>query len=356
MSRRALSLVVCMLGCSHDPPRIPPGLSGTGFSLTEIGSAADGLASPTGLAFAPDHPDELWVVNRASNGVVIFYDPGKSTQHSEARVDRYAQHFMIAVSSLSFGDDNHFSTCQDSLDVWNLHPIPPDDYMGPTLWDANLDVFAEVGQAYPKVDGLEGSHIDMLHESPLCMGIAHDHDNVYWAFDGMNGHIVRYDFVHDHGPGGSNHSDGRVRRYPDAMVHRAEGISSQLAFDADRGLLYIADTGADRVMRLDTSVGTPAPIEVPPPMESLAEYMQVLGLRYDTLVASLPSPSGLVIEDDGVYVGSADSGEIIAFDHDGHETARISTGHPGIRGLTIGPDGHLYFVDELQNTVVRVDS
>ena len=357
MSNRHVLLTLSLLtgACSHSaPPPPPPGFTGS-FSLTEISTAADGLASPTGLQFAPDHPDQLWVVNRATNGVVIFFDPGQPTQHSEARVDRYAQHFMIAVSSLSFGDDNHFGTCQDSLDVWNLHTISPDDYMGPTLWNADLDVFAELGQAYPKVDGVEGSHIDMLHESPLCMGIAHEHDNVYWAFDGLNGHIVRYDFVHDHGPGGSNHSDGRVRRYPDAIVHRVADIASQLAFDADRQLLYVADSGADRVMRLDTTSGTSAPMEVPQPSESLAECVQMLGITYDTFVANVPKPSGLVAQGDGVYVASADSGDIIAFDRNGRETGRVATGHAGIRGMTIGPDDRVYFVDELENKVMRVD-
>ena len=49
------------------------------------------------------------------------------------------------------------------------------------------------------------THYDMLHESPLCMGIAHDPEvatpfgNVYWAFDGLNGTLMRYDFQEPHG-------------------------------------------------------------------------------------------------------------------------------------------------------------
>ena len=37
----------------------------------------------------------------------------------------------------------------------------------------------------------------MLHESPLGMGIAHDHDNVYWYNDGFYNELVRYDFQQD---------------------------------------------------------------------------------------------------------------------------------------------------------------
>ena len=67
-------------------------------------------------------------------------------------------------------------------------------------------------------------HTDMLHESPLCMGIAHDHAavsrgpqggtgyrNVYWAFDGGHRQLVRFDFESDHGPGSIDHSLANVR-------------------------------------------------------------------------------------------------------------------------------------------------
>ena len=50
----------------------------------------------------------------------------------------------------------------------------------------------------------------MLHESPSCIGIAHDPEvttafgNVYWAFDTTgnreNGQLVRFDFQQPHGP------------------------------------------------------------------------------------------------------------------------------------------------------------
>ena len=89
------------------------------------------------------------------------------------RVDFFARHFMDKVSSISFGAGNEFASCQESHDEWNDQPQAPDNYMGPTLWLADLDIFAKVNQDYPG-NGKEGSHIDMLHESPLCMGIAWD--------------------------------------------------------------------------------------------------------------------------------------------------------------------------------------
>ena len=49
-------------------------------------------------------------------------------------------------------------------------------------------------------------HFDMLHESPLCMGIVHDpetatpYGHVYWAFDGLDAMLMRYDFERPHMP------------------------------------------------------------------------------------------------------------------------------------------------------------
>jgi DNA-binding beta-propeller fold protein YncE len=295
-------------------------------------------------------------VNQGSNGVVIYFDPGTPAQHTEARVDRYAEHFMSMVSGIAFGTSNHFATCQESRNPWYFHPQAPDDDMGPTLWTADLAIFATVGQAFPHEKGTpEGSHIDMLHESPLCMGIAHQENNVYWAFDGLNGHIVRYDFAKDHGPGGTAHSNGRVRRYVEATVTRMENVASQLAFDSSSGQLYIADTGAGRITRLDTRSGNVSPTMTPPQMEPLAEYSRVTGTRYDVLVAGLGHPSGLILWGGRLYFSNVDNGDIVSLDLTGRELGRIATRARSIMGLTIGPDGKLYYVDPDANIVTRVD-
>src|SRR5689334_9945248 len=74
-----------------------------------VGTAADGLAAPSDLAFAQD--GKLWVVNRTTNGVVIYTAPGEKTQSAEARVDRYAEHFMMKPTGLAFGEGDRFATC-----------------------------------------------------------------------------------------------------------------------------------------------------------------------------------------------------------------------------------------------------
>ena len=73
-----------------------------------------------------------------------------------------------------------------------------------------------------------GSHYDMLHESPLCMGIAWEKDNVYWVFDGHNQSIARYDFQEDHGMGFDDHSDGIIGKYVTGEIQREPDIPSHL--------------------------------------------------------------------------------------------------------------------------------
>ncbi|HWB74863.1 MAG TPA: hypothetical protein VG755_07900, partial [Nannocystaceae bacterium] len=236
-------------GSDGGTPTDVPELGGT---FTVIGTSADGLASVRDLDFPPDHPDQLWTANADIHGVVIYFDPGESAQDSEVRVDYYGRHFMATVSSLSFGVGNEFASCQESRDEWNGVEQYPDDFMGPTLWSADLDIFAMVHQGN---DDGEGSHLDMLHQSPLCMGIAWDQGNAYWVFDGLNGHVVRYDFQSDHGPGGGDHSDGSTRRFLNATLTRREGVPGHMALDHDSAKLYVADTGAGRVMWLDTLSG-----------------------------------------------------------------------------------------------------
>lgn len=136
-----------------------------------------------------------------------------------------------------------------------------------------------------------GSHLDMLHESPLCMGIAWEKENAYWVFDGcggsqaqadksghpISGHgenfellasnlaaveeelerkncedlgdIVRYDFRVDHGAGFDDHCDGLIERYAIRQVRRADGVPSHMLLW--QGQLFIADSGNHRVARLD---------------------------------------------------------------------------------------------------------
>jgi hypothetical protein len=362
-------LLVFFCGCNHNPGGSgggggaggSGGATGSGSvpelgsspTLTVVGTTHDGLSVPRDLKFDPAHPEQLWVADEALNGIVLFTHPGEASQTAEVRVDFFARHFMIKVSSISFGAGNEFASCQESHDEWNDQPQQPDNYMGPTLWLADLDIFAMVNQAYPG-NGKEGSHIDMLHESPLCMGIAWDHDNVYWAFDGENGHIVRYDFQMDHGPGGSDHSDGIVRRYLDATVVRVPEVASHMILDHATGMLYVADSGNSRVMRLDTTSGTNTGA-LPPPAELLVEYSKFEGAKWTQFAGGFGAPSGIALKDGRVFVSDYATGEVKAFSLAGDLLGTLATGHAGIMGITFGPDGKLWFADGKGQVVVRVD-
>ena len=280
-----------------------------------------------------------------SRSTLIATSSGSSTERPTACTS--CRRPALRRSESSHGVEGRFATCADSRDEWNEGPLPkPDDFMGPTLWTSDLSIFAKVGQAFPKPSGApEGSHLDMLHESPHCVGIAHERDNVYWVFDGLNGNVVRYDFQKDHGPGGASHADGIVRRYPETKVKRIEGVVGHVIIDGTS--LYVADTGGGRVLRVDLTTGSVN--GKLPPEELLAEYTKVEGVKVEVLASGLREPSGIAVHDGRVYVGEHATGDIVVI---GGE--RIATGAKGLAGLAF-QNQKLFFVDEVGKRVVRVD-
>lgn len=340
--------------CEQAPPPPPvapavvPELGGEATrQLTVIGSASDGLDGPRDLAFNPAREGELWTVNLGFDGVVIFHGAGTSQQRAEVRRDSHADHFMAQPSALAFGAGDTFASCQESVNGGN-------DFMGPTLWSSDLSIFARRNQE--SWSPLLGSHLDMLHQSPLCMGIAWaGSGNGYWVFDGYHGHVVFYDFQHDHGPGYDDHSDGIVRFYPEARVVRRRGIAGHLVLDPASGWLYVADPGNGRVIRLDTATGFRA-AALRATNEPLAELSRMSGATVETFATGLSAPSGLELRDGRLFVADFGTGDIVAFATDGgQELGRVSTGAQGIMGLAFGPDGKLWYVDAVGSSVVRVD-
>ena len=306
-----------------------------------VATTNDGLNIPRDLEFHPDRPNELWTVNKGSEGVVILFDPDTPKAKAEKRDDMARSHFMAQVSSLAFGAADTFATCQESR---NGVGDSGDDFMGPTLWPGDLDIFAAVNQN-PWGDKL-GSHLDMNHQSPNCMGIAHDSGNAYWVFDGHNGHVVYYDFQQDHGPGNDDHSDGIVRRYTEATVSRVAGIPSHMVLDKDSGLLYIADTGNSRIMVLDTNSGS-FERRLPLVNEPLAEFSEYTNAKVREFAENSPlrRPSGIALSGNTLFVTDNSTNEIIAYDLDGNELDRISSPAEELAGITVGPSGNIWLAD-----------
>jgi hypothetical protein len=360
-----------------------------GAALTVVATAADGLETPRDLAFHPERP-ELWTVNRAFDGTVRFVDAGESTQRAIKQIDGFSNHFMAEVSALDFAPDGFFTTCQESRNTYGGRSRP-NDFMGPTLWDSDESIYAVMHQpprewgameiaaliesAMCRLDGdvrpslaapaapaetqqqMLGSHMDMLHQSPLCMGVAHQEGNAYFVTDGFNGHVVWYDFVEDHGPGGDDHSDGLVRRYPEAEYTYVADVPAHMDLDAASGWLYYADTGAGVVRRLDTGTGRVA-MRLPPRNEPLAEFSAMSGVEVEVFATGLQQPSGIAIHHDFglLLVTDHADGALWAFGlADGRARGRLDTGASGIMGVTVAPDGAIWFVDGIANQLVRVD-
>lgn len=326
-------------------------------TIDVIATADEGLNIPRDLDFNPwaDSP-ELWVVNRADDSTTTIWDPGTPDQYSVHLIDPYALHFMEEVSSIDFGQPGMFGTCQESRNTYNGQGAP-NDFMGPSLWPSDMDVYARTNPDAVAFVGFDlGSHLDMQHESPLCMGIVWERDNVYWVFEGLTSSIARNDFGLDHGPGYDDHSDGVVARFGINDVRRVADVPSHLVFDHDTRFLYIADTGNARVAMLDANsaeMGRRLPVVEPGTELMLADHDPITSVfEHDELTR----PSGLAQDGDVLFVGDNATGRIWAIGLDGEVIDYLDTGLPdgALMGIEVGPDGNLWVVDAVENRVLRI--
>lgn len=339
-----------------------------GLLLTPV---FEGLSawSATDLEFNPEVSGELWTTLRqfpmdapctqavrtgcsALEGQVAIIS-GADSDAPSARIERdgNAWHFMRRPSSIAFGDNGNLATCGEAR-TGNFEDQEI-DFHGPVLWSSDPTIFG----ARP-LEGQNGTHLDMLHSTPWCMGIAHEEDNIYWAFNGQIGALDRYDFKLPHVIGGEDHADGEVLRYAEGALSRVPEVPSHLALDRQRDLLFVADTGNERVVQLNIQSGRPG--------AEIQEYdgMQVHHLMEDaellTFVAEgeLQLPSGVTLHESLVLVTDHASGKIHAFDSSGQAVRAVDTGlgAGALSGITVGPDGKAYLADMLEGRVYRIDS
>lgn len=306
------------------------------------------IKDPWDLDFNFERPDELWVINHSiesvGGSVTIFFEAGTDGQSFERKTDGNAWHFMSLPSAIAFGDNGNFATTTAVKDANHSGGT----FTGPSLWSGDLSIFAEPS-------GGNGSHLDMLHGSPHSMGIAHEKDNVYWVYDGYHEHIVRYDFVDDHGPGNDYHGDALVHRYGDVEVKWNPDAPSHMILDKTSGWLYIADNGNKRIIRMDINSGVKKS-DLPLINEPLEEHWEMGDTKWEVFAETgLSAPAGIELVDNRLFVSDFDTGEIIAYDTESKsELARISTGSAGIMGLKVGPDGKLWFVNQADDELVRI--
>ncbi|MEC8142654.1 MAG: thrombospondin type 3 repeat-containing protein, partial [Candidatus Thermoplasmatota archaeon] len=338
---------------------------GVGFNEVVIADSTDYLNDPRDLEFHPGRVNELWVANRATDTITIVENTGLENQTSQNRADSHRNHFLEEVSAISFGAyhpefDYQWGSAQESRNTYNGQ-ANPNNFMGPALWPSSLNHFAVENQNTG--NGLLGSHIDMLHESPYGVGIAHDYDNVYWYNDGYYGELVRYDFQADHDTGEHDHSDGIVRRYIEVQLTHSFGTPSHMVLDKSNGILYIADAGANRLVWVntdDTTTTTTSIMNDPTQLEPLAEYSEITNVEWGVLATGLNRPSGIALADGQLFVSENGNGKIVAYDLASNgksavQLDKIQTTASSIMGLEVGPNGHLYYVDNGRDKVVRID-
>ena len=220
--------------------------------------------------------------------------------------------------------------------------------MGPTLWTSNIQDF----------EGGHPSHHDMLHNSTNGVGIAWQSQNIYWIFDGGHGSLTRYNFNQDHGPGGTDHSDGAVHRFVDGQMGYVPGVVSQLVYDQERERLYAADTAHNRIVALNPATGGDGGA-IEPNYDGIVQR-HVSGATLTTLVdgadAGLTAPAGMELVNGVLYVGDNQTGRVYAFNRDGEMLDWIDLGLPAgaLNGLTMDGQGRLYVVNTTANEVWRL--
>ena len=323
--------------------------------------------SATALAFDPLREGELWVTLRqfpSNEPCLMIATDGCSALEGEVALvkqatspaptmtlekDGNAWHFMRRPTAIAFGDNGNLSTCGEArTDNYEDEAI---DYAGPVLWSSDPTIFGVTPGP-----GQNGTHIDMLHESPFCMGIAFDHDNAYWAFNGQAGSLDHYDFHAPHVVGGEDHSDGELERYVTGELSRVPEVPSHLALDSARRELYVADTGNGRVLRLAVDTGRRG-ADVPA-LDPIQIHYQVDGAQLDTVVppGTLVAPSGLTLTGDALIVTDNATSWIWWFSRAGDVLGHVDTGLAAgsLSGITVGPDAQLYLSDLKTGNAYRV--
>jgi len=333
------------------------------WNVSTVLTENDGILRPIDLDFNSSYfnSNDLWVVNSANNGfhtVTIAHDIATPKQSIVSKADSRRGHFMWRTQGIAFGTNGTFATAQNGQQGTYLG-VNYDQYlfMGPTLWSADTAIFASKHQG---VTPMLGSHLDMLHQSPFNLGIAHDNGNKYWVSDARYNDICSYDFQNPHEVGGTDHRDGIIRRYKDVSVNTGNyGIPAHLVLDKESNWLYYIDAGNKQVKRLDIKSGAVGEeLDMPPfSAELIQSYKEVIGGIVEIVVpASTETPVGIDIRDGILYVSYYDTGNIrlYSIQNNFSEIETISTNSPGVMGLKVSQNGEIWVVNHDNSSVLKI--
>ena len=321
-----------------------------------IADASHQIRTPQDLDFHPERESELWVLNKGNvntgGNTVLLFNAGQNNQSHQLLKDGNTWHFLSMPTAMEFGENGNWGSSSGVIDANHSGGT----FAGPTLWSGDLSIYAVVGN--PPTKETNGSHLDMVHQSPYTMGIAHEVDNAYWLFDGYNGNLIRYDFKLPHVPGGHYHGDAQLFRHTDVKLKKSiDDLPSHMVLDKKSGWLYIAETENSRILRFNINSGDFARDLTPAHNEPLAKYAEYNNSQWEVFYdKDLSKPVGIEISENRLFVSDYETGEIIAFDTMGkEEIERIQTGSNGILGLAVDNNKRIWFVNELNNNVVLVN-
>ena len=343
-----------------------------------------GLNTPRALSF--NGANEIWIATAGDDSLrlVTLDDATKATATTSRSVtDRAKYHYLDKVSQIAFGLDGNFATCQESSNDYDGMKTS-NYFMGPTLYDSGIvptseDINIDLNGEKCDVRTYDQSskscfltHEDMLHATPLCMGIAHDgesqtsYGNVFWAFDGYHGTLVRYDFEKPHGPKSLDHDLANVRRYDEVQLKREADVPSHIVVDSATRAVYVADTGNNRIIVLNADSGRFAynarsdlggEYTSWSSQKASFEYSVFGCAQFRTFIEGLNKPSGIAVHENVLYVSEYSSGKIKAFQKTSGELLdTFETGSMALGGIAFQPSSNkLWYVCRSSNSLRYID-
>ena len=129
----------------------------------------------------------------------------------------------------------------------------------------------------------------------------------------------------------------------------------------DRGsdLLYVCDTGNNRIIRMNINSGS-INYSLTPYGENIEGYYSMYNAEYETVIDSgLINPTGIDIYNNYLLVSDYSNGEIIIYNieqqNNFQEIKRIQTNLSNdIMGIKVGPDGSIWYVCTNSNKLYQI--
>ena len=139
-------------------------------------------------------------------------------------------------------------------------------------------------------------------------------------------------------------------------MKRKVNVPSHMVIDKKSGWMYICDTGNKRILRMRINSGT-MKRNLSLLYEVLARRVEMENPEWEVFAdTDLTDPCGIDVVGNRLFVSDNATNKIIAYDINTKETlGTIQTDATSIKGIKIGPEGKLWYVDFATNRVVRID-